>query len=153
MSDEQCTHKEGKTLKCTLYPLGQMQDYEYVVICAYHGGKYLLSRHKNRTTWEHQGGHIECGETPIEAARRELFEESGTTDATLIPLCDYDGYDTKTHAHGQVFLAIVHEFSPLPDFEMAEVACFSQLPTALTYPEMTPVFFAYAREYLAKNHI
>ena len=59
------------------YPLGKLKKYKYVVVLSYYNGKILLSRHKDRSTWETQGGHIEENETPIEAAKRELFEESG----------------------------------------------------------------------------
>ena len=61
------------------YPLGSFERYKYVVIMSRMDGGFLLSRHKQRTTWEFQGGHIEPGETPMQAARRELFEESGAT--------------------------------------------------------------------------
>ena len=40
-------------------------------------------------TWETQGGHIEAGEQPLDAAKRELFEESGAVDFDIQPLCDY----------------------------------------------------------------
>ena len=58
------------------YPLGSFERYPYVVILSRMEGKFLLSRHKQRTTWEFQGGHIEQGETPLQAAKRELFESS-----------------------------------------------------------------------------
>ena len=52
-----------------------------------------MSKHKKRDTWETQGGHIEDGETPLEGARRELFEESGIKDADIYPICDYWGFN------------------------------------------------------------
>ena len=71
-----------------LYPLGTLADYRFVVLLSRMDGQFLLSRHRARTTWQNQGGHIEPGETPIEAARRELFEESGALDYDIAPLCD-----------------------------------------------------------------
>ncbi len=71
------------------YALSSLKKYKYVVILSEYNGKLLLSRHKKRTTWETQGGHIEIGETPLEAAKRELYEESGATDFDIVPLCDY----------------------------------------------------------------
>ena len=71
------------------YPLGSFERYKYVVIMSRMDGGFLLSRHKQRTTWEFQGGHIESGETPMQAARRELFEESGAAAFDIAPLCDY----------------------------------------------------------------
>ncbi len=40
-------------------------------------GRVLLIKHKRLGTWLPVGGEIEPGETPLEAARRELFEETG----------------------------------------------------------------------------
>ncbi|MBO5109339.1 MAG: GNAT family N-acetyltransferase [Clostridia bacterium] len=129
-----------KDLKCRIYPLNHLERYKYVAVCTSYQGKWVLSRHKKRNTWETQGGHIEPGETPIEAARRELFEESGIQDAVLYPVCDYWGFDTQACSNGVVFLAIAHHIGQLPESEMAEMAVFDSLPADLTYPNTTPVF-------------
>ena len=60
-----------------VYEIGHLKTYKYVVVLSAYGGKILLSRHRERTTWETQGGHVEPGETPFEAAKRELREETG----------------------------------------------------------------------------
>jgi 8-oxo-dGTP diphosphatase len=41
------------------------------------GGRVLVIRHRRLETWLPVGGELEAGETPLEAARRELGEESG----------------------------------------------------------------------------
>lgn len=64
-------------MESRVYELNELKEYKYVVILSKYQGKILLSRHKKRDTWETQGGHIEKGETPMEAAKRELYEESG----------------------------------------------------------------------------
>jgi 8-oxo-dGTP diphosphatase len=48
-----------------------------VAIFARHDDRVLLIKHKRLGTWLPAGGEIEPGETPLEAARRELFEETG----------------------------------------------------------------------------
>ena len=99
---------------CNVSPLGTLEPYKYVVVLSKYQGKILLSRHRDRTTWETQGGHIESGETPIEAARRELYEESGAIEFDIRPVFDYWAGDEKVGASGQVFAAEIHKLGPMP---------------------------------------
>jgi len=48
-----------------------------VSIFCRNGGEILLVRHRRLDTFLPVGGEIEPGETPLEAARRELLEETG----------------------------------------------------------------------------
>ena len=128
---------------CRMASLGTLGDYRFVVILSRCGGKILLSRHRERTTWETQGGHIEPGETPLEAAHRELWEESGARDYALAPVFDYRAGDADGAASGMVFAAEIRRLGSLPPSEMAEVRLFDALPEQLTYPDITPVLFAH----------
>ena len=134
---------------CKTYPLHALEgSYKYVVILSHMNGHILLSRHKKRTTWETQGGHIESGETPLQAAHRELFEESGATEYTLMPLCDYwaGSEDGLRGESGVVFTANIRKLDNLPESEMAEVQCFDALPDNLTYPPITKAVFQYMED-------
>lgn len=129
---------------CKTYEIGEQDNYKYVVVLSFCQGKIVLSRHKDRTTWETQGGHIEPGETPMEAARRELYEESGAINFTIEPLCDYWAGNPETNlgAAGMVFVAKIQEFANIPaESEMAEIKLFEMLPDNLTYKAITPVLF------------
>lgn len=133
---------------CKTGKLGELAPYRYVVVLSHMNGKILLSRHRERETWETQGGHIESGETPLQAARRELYEESGATEADIRPLFDYWAGDERTGrgAAGVVYAAEIRALGPMPESEMAETRMFDALPRALTYPAITPVLFARERE-------
>jgi ADP-ribose pyrophosphatase YjhB (NUDIX family) len=56
-----------------------------VSIFARHRGKILLIRHRRLERWLPVGGEIEAGETPLEAAARELREETGLEGKFLAP--------------------------------------------------------------------
>ncbi|MBW9173411.1 NUDIX hydrolase [Clostridium estertheticum] len=134
-------------MECKVYKLNELKEYKYVVILSKYQEKILLSRHKKRSTWETQGGHIEKGETPLEAAKRELFEESGAVKFSILPVFDYWAGDDKFWANGMVFMAEITELSDIPDSEMKEVRTFFNLPDSLTYPEITPVLFNNAKKF------
>ena len=140
--------KIREELQCRILPLNVLGTYKYTVICSTYEGKWVLSRHKNRNTWETQGGHIENGETPLECAKRELYEESGIKDADIYPVCDYVGYNSKSSANGMVFLAVVHSLGKLPESEIREIEAFETLPTELTYPNTSPKLYAEAEKLL-----
>jgi putative hydrolase of HD superfamily len=114
-----------------------------VVSFARYGGKWLLCKHRDRDTWETSGGHIEPGEAPLDAARRELYEETGALDFDITPVCDYWACDEPherediTWANGQVFLAELKKTGPLPESEMERVELFDDFPGNLTYPDIT----------------
>ena len=124
-----------------VFPLNTFPAHKYVVTFARYRGKWLFSRHRSRTTWETQGGHIEEGETPLDAARRELYEESGATEFTITPMFEYWAGDRTGSAVGVIFLAEITQLGDLPASEMAEVRTFDTLPENLTYPEITPFLY------------
>ena len=131
---------------CKKLALGAVKAPRFVVVLSHQEGKILLSRHRQRQTWETQGGHIEPGETPLEAAKRELWEESGALEYTIEPLCDYRAADDLGSSSGAVFRAEITKLGPLPESEMAEVRLFDTLPEHFTYQYISPVLFAYEAE-------
>jgi 8-oxo-dGTP diphosphatase len=131
-------------MKCTVYKLNYLKQYKYVVTFARYKNKWIICKHKNRNTWETSGGHIEDSETPIEAAKRELWEETGAIDFTIEPVCDYwacdEPHETENikWSNGQVFLAYVNILGEIPkNSEMECIDLFDEFPQNLTYPDIT----------------
>ena len=125
-------------------PAGARQ--KYAVIIAKHEGKLLWCRHQDRTTWEVPGGHIEEDETAIEAAARELQEETGAVNFTLTPVCWYSAFcaNSEPHSVGLLCTAEVHSFGELHS-EISEVQPFDVMPSNLTYPQIQPFLLEEAR--------
>lgn len=119
---------------------------KYAVIIAKHGGQLIWCRHRDRDTWEVPGGHIEAGESAIEAAARELQEETGATDFTLTPVCWYQLHfeDGGMGSASLLCAAEVHAFGEL-HAEIAEVRLFDEPPERLTYPKIQPFLLAEAK--------
>jgi len=126
--------------------IGEYKDYTYTVIFAKHNNKWLFCRAKERDVYETAGGRIEPGETPLEAAKRELYEETGAVKFDITPAFDY-----SFSSAGQVFFAEIYELNDMPDFEMAEVGLFDALPEKLRFPHITPVLFAHLQNWLHKR--
>ena len=130
------------------YAAGELRAYRFVVIFARYQDKWLYCRHRERDSYETAGGHIEDGETPLEAAKRELFEETGAVGFDINPAFDYSVHTTSGWSNGQVFLAKIHEMGTLPDFEMAETGLFDTIPDKMRFPQILPVLFARMEDYI-----
>lgn len=114
-------------------------EIEFAVIVAWHKGQIVLVRHRERASWEVPGGHREAGETPVDTANRELFEETGALKYSLSEICPYGVKRGENITYGMLFEAEVEAFGPLPQSEIAEVCMMDELPAELTYPLIQPL--------------
>lgn len=124
----------------------------FSVIACQSFGKWVFVRQAKRDTFELPGGHIEPGETPTQAARRELYEESGAIDYDLWPVCPYAVTRGGLTMCGMLFFANARRFEALPgDFEMAERVLLDDLPEKMTYPAIQPKLIGRAQAWLAER--
>lgn len=126
-----------------IYPLDASPEHRFVVVFVRSGGQWIYTRAKERDVWETAGGHIEPGESTLDAAKRELWEETGAADYDIRPVFDYSVNNGGGHyAFGQVFLADVRRFDPVPtEFEMEEIRAFDTYPAGMRFPGILPVLY------------
>ena len=121
----------------------------YSVIAAKFGDKWIFVRHHERQSWEIPGGHIEKGETPHEAAGRELMEETGAVDYDLSCVATYSVRKNGETGYGRLYIADIYELGPIPDrSEIAEITFLDMIPERPTHPDIQPHLFRKTLEYL-----
>jgi len=132
------------------YKAGEIDEAEmlYAVVASQCQGRWIFVRHRDRDTWEIPAGRKEQGESMLQTARRELYEETGAAVYELREICDYSVTKGDTR-YGRVFFADIRELGPLPESEIAELALQEDLPAELTYPEIQPLILKQVIQELA----
>jgi 8-oxo-dGTP diphosphatase len=124
----------------------------YVVIAVRHMEGWLFVRHRRRGGYEMPAGHPDRGETSVEAAVRELTEETGARDFTMEPVTYYYVNAGSGRQYGRLFLAEVETLGAITDTgEIEAVKVFRRLPRKLSLPEVMTFLYRTAREYLRYN--
>ena len=133
---------------------------QFSVMAAKYLGRWVLCKHKERSTWEFPGGHREAGETIEAAAVRELYEETGAAEYRMVPVSVYSVTDQaqsgekQAESFGMLFSAEISRFDQLPPtFEMEKIECFEKPPDNWTYPEIQPLLFQHLRQAAGKTMI
>jgi ADP-ribose pyrophosphatase len=99
---------EGPAAKSFTFSVIEMRAGSSVLPLDENGNVYLVREYKYavaRTTTEVASGGIESGETPLEAARRELREEVGLTAREWVDLGSIDPFTTQVASPNYLFLA------------------------------------------------
>lgn len=140
-------------LNIVFYRQEQIEEklFDYAVVMAKMNGQWIFCRHKDRDTWEFPGGHREPGETIFQAAKRELYEETGAAGFDIYPVSAYKVhgvYDRYT----MLYVADLGALGEIPEnSEIAEIMLTTKTPDKLTYPDTHPYLFAAVQKWLNRQ--
>lgn len=131
-------------LEVKFYDTADNSLLKFAVIISKSDNKWVFCKHKERNTFEVPGGHREHGESILDTAKRELYEETGAVVYIIEPVCIYSVIgktrvnDTGEESYGMLYFAKITEFESQLHSEIEKVFKLDELPTEWTYPLIQP---------------
>ncbi len=128
-----------------------------IIPCTYQG-RWVWAQNKVRMGLEIPGGHVEPGETPDAAARRELEEETGAIDYSIWPVTYYavstreaDGSFSRER-FGRLYYARIDSLGEIHS-EIDHIILSNRLPANLTFPDIQPVLLRHVKTWRKAHNL
>lgn len=120
----------------------------YVVIAARYKGKWIFVKNRKRKAFEIPAGHIDVGEDAVNAAGRELYEETGALKFVYRCVNTYSvNNGNSVKLWGKLFLAEVSVIGDIVDRnEIEEILLSDIMPETESFPGVLSVLFERLRE-------
>lgn len=134
-------------MKIKFYNKIDDEKLKFAVIVSRYKNQWVFCKHKERNTLEIPGGHREVGESILDAAKRELQEETSALVYSIEPISIYSVIgtnrvnDTDEETFGMLYFADIQSFDDELHHEIEEIYFIDDLPSNLTYPDIQPVLF------------
>jgi 8-oxo-dGTP pyrophosphatase MutT (NUDIX family) len=100
-------------------PIPDIQSISSVFLLAVKDHTIVATKHKKRG-WDFPGGHVEKGETALQALRREAMEEAGITFRDVTPIVIVENDAWEGNYFGKVMIGYTTNHYILVDFTPAE---------------------------------
>ena len=118
------------------------KELKYVVIMARYNDSWIFCKNKNNDTYEIPGGKIINGENCLDAAKRELMEETGAITFDIEKVSIYSVVNNSEETYGALFYADIKTIGELKH-EIKKIIFVDYLPYDLTYPQIQPKLYRY----------
>lgn len=113
-----------------------LEDSSGSIVFPFYDDKFIMTFHSTRKSWEFPAGRREEGESPLECAIREAFEETGAILENVVPLGYYTVKTKKGKQKTAIYMSGVERFEPKPSWSETDlVKIFDEIPDNVSYED------------------
>ncbi|WP_202708968.1 NUDIX domain-containing protein [Sporosalibacterium faouarense] len=115
---------------------GDIEDSSGSLVFPFYNDNFVMTFHMKRKGWEFPAGTREEGETPLECAKRESFEEAGAILKNVKALGYYTVNNGDKKLKYAIYKAEIDRFEPKPSWSETDlVKLFTELPEDISYQD------------------